>query len=40
MVEAEHEMVDRAFLQAIALILIFFAALLGYRLLARKLLSS
>jgi len=40
MVEAENAMVDRAFLQAIALILIFFAALLGYRLIARRLLSS
>jgi hypothetical protein len=39
-VEAERAVVDRAFVQAIALILIFFAALLGYRLLARKLVSS
>lgn len=39
-VDAENQMVDRAFLQAIALILVFFAALLGYRLLARKLLPT
>jgi len=40
MVEAEHAIVDRAFMQAIALILIFFAALLGYRLLVRKFLPG
>jgi hypothetical protein len=38
-VEAEHSMVDRAFLQAIALIFIFFGALLGYRLVAARLVS-
>ena len=37
LVEAEHAMVDRVFLQVIALIFIFFAALLGYRFVARKL---
>jgi hypothetical protein len=36
MVEAEHSMVDRAFLQSIALIFIFFGALFGYRLVAAR----
>jgi hypothetical protein len=40
LVEAEHAMVDRVFLQVIALIFIFFAALLGYRFIARKLLPK
>ena len=40
MVEAENRVVDRAFRQAVALILIFFVALLGYRLVARKFLSN
>jgi len=40
MVEAEHAMVDRAFMQAIALIFIFFLALLGYRFLARRLIAT
>jgi hypothetical protein len=40
LVEAEQAIVDRAFMQAIALIFIFFAALLGYRLIAGRLLSS
>ncbi len=40
LVEAEHAIVDRAFMQAIALILIFFLALLGYRLLTRRLIAS
>jgi hypothetical protein len=39
-VEAEHAMVDRAFMQAIALIFIFFLALLGYRFLARRLIAT
>lgn len=39
LVEAEHAMVDRVFFQVIALIFIFFAVLLGYRLISRKLLS-
>jgi len=37
LVEAEHAIVDRAFMQAIALIFIFFLALLGYRFLVRRL---
>lgn len=40
LVEAENAIVDRAFMQAIALILIFFAALLGYKLLARRLIAD
>jgi hypothetical protein len=40
MVEAENAVVDRAFLQAIALILIFFLALLAYRFLARRLIAN
>jgi hypothetical protein len=40
MVEAENAVVDRAFLQAIALILIFFLALLAYRFLARRLVEN
>ena len=40
MVEAEHAMVDRAFLQAIALIFIFFGAMLGYRLVAARLITK
>jgi hypothetical protein len=40
MVEAEHAMVDRAFMQAIALIFIFFAALLAYRFLTRRLTTT
>lgn len=40
LVEAEHAMVDRAFMQAIALIFIFFLALLGYRVLARRLVPT
>lgn len=40
MVEAENRVVDRAFRQAVALVLIFFVALLGYRLVARRLLPS
>jgi len=40
MVEAEHAMVDRAFMQAIALIFIFFLALLGYRFLAGRLIAT
>jgi len=40
LVEAENAVGDRIFLQLIALILIFFAALLGYRLVARKLLPK
>jgi hypothetical protein len=40
MVEAENAMVDRAFLQAIALIFIFFLALLAYRFLARRLVEN
>jgi hypothetical protein len=39
-VEAEHAMVDRAFVQAIALIFIFFLALLAYRFLARRLIPT
>jgi len=40
LVEAEHAIVDRAFMQAIALIFIFFLALLGYRFLARRLVAT
>jgi uncharacterized protein Yka (UPF0111/DUF47 family) len=40
LVEAEHAMVDRLFLQAIALIFIFFAALFVYRLVTARLLSK
>ena len=40
LVEAERRIVDRAFYQAIVLILIFFAALLCYRVLSRKFLSN
>ena len=40
LVAAEHAMVDRAFMQAIALIFIFFLALLGYRFLARRLVAT
>jgi len=40
LVEAEHAVGDRIFLQLIALILIFFAALIGYRIVARKILPS
>jgi hypothetical protein len=39
-VEAENDMVDRAFMQAIALIFIFFVALLAYRLLVRRLIKN
>lgn len=40
LVAAEQAVVDRTFFQLIALIFIFFAALLGYRLVARKVLPS
>jgi Mg2+ and Co2+ transporter CorA len=40
LVEAEHAIVDRAFMQAIALIFIFFLALLGYRFLAGRLIAT
>jgi hypothetical protein len=40
LVEAEHAIVDRAFMQAIALIFIFFLALLAYRFLARRLIPT
>ena len=40
LVEAEHAIVDRAFKQVIALIFIFFLALLGYRFLARRLITT
>jgi hypothetical protein len=39
-VTAENDMVDRAFMQAIALIFIFFAALMAYRLLARRFIAN
>jgi hypothetical protein len=40
LVEAENAVVDRAFRQAIALIFIFFAVLLAYRLVTRKLIPK
>jgi len=40
LVEAEKQVVDRLFLQFIALIFFFFAALLGYRFVASKLFSK
>jgi hypothetical protein len=40
LVTAENDMVDRAFMQAIALIFIFFAALMAYRLLARRFIAN
>jgi len=39
-VEAENAVVDRAFMQAIALIFIFFLVLLGYRFLAGRLIAT